>query len=360
MKQLQRKFRAHLGSNRSRVDLLSRCMELCAPSLQAHIHIVNAGRGLDLRSLTTYESDQMKRFLHDAGNHRLVKQMQTPSFHAYLRANMQKFSLLLRESTTAMLNVHKALVDSAVRRPLLLETVFKKRRQFSLLFNSQMRLEINIPKVSVADARSFIQGGADPISSFLEAVAQKEGDLVSNYQQRRNRTAKEAAAAFAEGPRASDKLANNTMLFLAAVTAEEIALLVLMTAERAHQIIHKTARPQGEAVSPSGNRRMSSLPGTVPASLASFAASLEAPPQEPKLPSQSQGHARRPTVSTQRRPSLSSSQHSSSNLSSGGVQEHGSVHEELSRGPHKAHAAQLSRESADRTSHGAHRSRSKR
>jgi hypothetical protein len=239
--------------------MITRCLEIIGPSLLLHIHIVYAGRGYDLKNINSYEDGQMHRHLVAGKYHRFVKQMQTASFHAFLRVNIQRFVTLLKETTQTALNTNKHRLENVIQRPLILDMVFKKRKQFSLLNNSQMRIEIAVPKVSLEDVRLFVHGGEDPVSAFLRGVADREREMIQNYERRRKSPRNKPISAVTgtaipvattaatpalttpvappllQEPPKPQKLVNNTMLFLVGLSVEQLALLAVSIAEKAAQ-----------------------------------------------------------------------------------------------------------------------------
>lgn len=138
---LQRNLRHHLTANKGRLEALTQLFDHTYPALINHFHVIDRGPGLDTPNLNRAEHAAVLRGLNaglskDVKESRVVREMRSgPSFHSFLRSPSTHHDRLHHISFQAkmaqgrvMTDAGGTLIDPDVRRRVLLDFIFRRRR----------------------------------------------------------------------------------------------------------------------------------------------------------------------------------------------------------------------------------------
>lgn len=260
---VQRLVRAHLAANSGRVQLVSQFLDECYTAAALHITLVQADKGRDLRNLTSMDASKIKMQLSNRPRLRIVTELNSSEFHAYLRKYREHLGDVHQVFGSAYRHADAA-AEAAIKRKCILDMVFRMRRQHVARLFAMRKLVLKIPAVTVDDVRRFVQGGEDPVGVYLVAAYKEYEDTLLAQQMEKMgvrpplkqpaiaagvTAAKVAAAARSGRPPASGgnnvkpkalNIPQPVMCLLHGVIPEDLAFLYIQIADQIVELRHQT------------------------------------------------------------------------------------------------------------------------
>ena len=218
IKNLQRYVKRHVANNSLRVSLLGRLLEACLPAMILHMEVVQQGRGHDLHNLSSFDLNKLGSVDRHAARLTLVRQMNTAAFHAYLRSHASQLARVI-----AVFKSYGARTSRNIdlAQAELVDLLQRKRRIHIINTERAKEVQLKIPKFGMDDIKTFIQGGEDPLRSYLQE-AQDE--------QEERQAANVAARAGKGRGRGWPHQPQQTMLLLRSVELEDVAFVAMSVA----------------------------------------------------------------------------------------------------------------------------------
>ncbi len=226
--------RTHLVANAGRVHLLNLYLDELYHVTAMHTATVLADKGLDLKNMTSMDVSKMKLQLSSRQRLHIVGDMNSASFHAFLRHHSDRL-----QDINMVFGAAKYLhsVDLPARRKAILDLVFKKRRLYVTQLYAARKMVLKIPKVTLGEVRQFIHGGVDPIQVYLIDAYQKYdaatyGAQHQHHQQQHDSQHSNVLNLHVLKDENGEVLRNSSMCLLKSITPEDLALLYIVVAER--------------------------------------------------------------------------------------------------------------------------------
>lgn len=162
---IQKYVHQHLLYNQHRVELLSKFIDACFPLFLLHAGIVLAGKGIDMKNLTSMDDSKIKTYSKTHSAYSIHGGMKSANFHSYLRNHLSSLKNVVKLFGGGHLKVSS--LKSPVTKNILLDFIFLQRRKFLSKIESSRKI-VHIPKFDMNDIRSFLQNDVDLLSAYLE------------------------------------------------------------------------------------------------------------------------------------------------------------------------------------------------
>lgn len=244
---MQRRVRLQLIANQSRLVLLNEYVDVLMPVFFAYLQVITAGKGNDLRNLTSMDQSRL-RLLHRSVKHlSIVRSFDSASFHAFLRQHQRTLNHASRFLGATRNTTYCQMVNiDSIRRHVLLSLLFKKRYQFATRLESYKPVVIPSQKITRDDVLAFIKGERDPVVDYLEEVKRIEDEHREQYHRRRDASKSGKVYHQYSGYELC-------LCLLREISAEEFATAVLRITELAGQEFNRLTAGRTSRASASGD-----------------------------------------------------------------------------------------------------------